>query len=397
MADGQTIVYDLWAAQPMGSSPVSGGGAYAKRVYRALLERISSGTAACRVMAVAQAGRPLAQDLLDLSKRAKVEIRYLNDVVGEILPLLEAEGAQVFFSALPLRFSRLRFPDTVRFIYTIHGLRPLELLADRYEYKFFHSLRSVAKFLIIRMFPRRYVRRRHADFQRILDCAANSHCITVSQHSRFALLSEYPTLKAANVSTLYSPAEDRRIELDESILGQLGVNTDEYVLLICGNRWAKNPYRALRALKNLSDKGLLRKKVVVSGQGKARYLNEVQRWPGFTVCDYLPSGQLAALYKHAFAFVFPTLNEGFGYPPLECMAQGTPVITSPVNSLPELLEDAVLWADPYSIRELEGRILRLQEDADLYVALQQRGLKREAEVRRKQVQDLQQIVDFMLR
>ena len=56
---------------------------------------------------------------------------------------------------------------------------------------------------------------------------------------------------------------------------------------------------------------------------------------------------LAALYRLADVFVFPSLYEGFGLPPLEAMASGTPVITSNVSSLPEVVGDAALMIDPY--------------------------------------------------
>ena len=61
---------------------------------------------------------------------------------------------------------------------------------------------------------------------------------------------------------------------------------------------------------------------------------------------YLPDDTLAVLYRLAAVFVFPSLYEGFGLPPLEAMASGTPVVTSNVSSLPEVAGDAAVLVDP---------------------------------------------------
>jgi glycosyltransferase involved in cell wall biosynthesis len=85
---------------------------------------------------------------------------------------------------------------------------------------------------------------------------------------------------------------------------------------------------------------------------------------------------LAALYRLADVFVFPSLYEGFGLPPLEAMASGTPVITSNVSSLPEVVGDAAIKIDPYdpsAIAEALGRVLT---DAALRADLRARGLER---------------------
>ena len=62
---------------------------------------------------------------------------------------------------------------------------------------------------------------------------------------------------------------------------------------------------------------------------------------------FQPYDTLAAFYRLARAFVFPSLYEGFGLPPLEAMACGTPVVTSNVSSLPEVAGGAALLVDPY--------------------------------------------------
>ena len=67
---------------------------------------------------------------------------------------------------------------------------------------------------------------------------------------------------------------------------------------------------------------------------------------------FVPHETLAALYRMATVFAFPSLYEGFGLPPLEAMACGTPVVTSRISSLPEVVGDGALLVDPYSEEDI---------------------------------------------
>ena len=91
---------------------------------------------------------------------------------------------------------------------------------------------------------------------------------------------------------------------------------------------------------------------------------------------YLPDDTLAILYRLASLFVFPSLYEGFGLPPLEAMAAGTPVITSNVSSLPEVVGDAAILIDPYEPDEIAHAMRRVLTDEALRDDLRARGLAR---------------------
>jgi glycosyltransferase involved in cell wall biosynthesis len=75
-------------------------------------------------------------------------------------------------------------------------------------------------------------------------------------------------------------------------------------------------------------------------------------------------------------FVFPSLYEGFGLPPLEAMACGAPVITSKVSSLPEVVGDAAVLVDPHSSQEIADAILRVLSDSALAADLRAKGFAR---------------------
>jgi glycosyltransferase involved in cell wall biosynthesis len=93
---------------------------------------------------------------------------------------------------------------------------------------------------------------------------------------------------------------------------------------------------------------------------------------------YISDADLPALYSGARAFLFPSLYEGFGIPPLEAMACGTPVITSNTSSLPEAVGDAALTVDPYRIAELVAAMERVLNDGNVAADLRRRGIARAA-------------------
>lgn len=96
---------------------------------------------------------------------------------------------------------------------------------------------------------------------------------------------------------------------------------------------------------------------------------------GVIVTGYVDNADIAALYSGALALVFPSLYEGFGFPVIEAMNCGTPVLTSNTSSLPELAADAALTVDPLNVNAIAEGITRLIDDSTLRGELVKRGLR----------------------
>ena len=94
---------------------------------------------------------------------------------------------------------------------------------------------------------------------------------------------------------------------------------------------------------------------------------------------YVNEDTLAVMYRLAGVFVFPSLYEGFGLPPLEAMASGTPVVTSNVSSLPEVAGDAALLVDPYDPSAIADGIYTVLTDAAVRRDLRHKGAIRARE------------------
>jgi glycosyltransferase involved in cell wall biosynthesis len=93
---------------------------------------------------------------------------------------------------------------------------------------------------------------------------------------------------------------------------------------------------------------------------------------------FVPERTLAALYRRASVFAFPSLYEGFGLPPLEAMACGTPVVTSRISSLPEVTGGAALLVDPYSVDDIADGLERVLGDQTFADELRRKGRLRAA-------------------
>jgi len=98
-------------------------------------------------------------------------------------------------------------------------------------------------------------------------------------------------------------------------------------------------------------------------QGEVRFLG------------FVPQSVLRVFYARASAFLFPSLYEGFGLPPLEAMAHGTPVLTSSVSSLPEVFADAALLVNPENVFDIARGICQILTEDVMRDSLVRRGFE----------------------
>lgn len=144
----------------------------------------------------------------------------------------------------------------------------------------------------------------------------------------------------------------------------------------------KNLPTLLRAFRGLRDKYKSTASLILVGNRGwladevDRVIAELQLGDAVRFLGGIPNDELVYLYNAASAFVFPSFYEGFGLPPLEAMACGTPVITSNVSSLPEVVGDAALLINPENVDELTVAMSRVLADEKLRREMRDKGLKR---------------------
>jgi len=140
----------------------------------------------------------------------------------------------------------------------------------------------------------------------------------------------------------------------------------------------KNLFNIIKAYENL---GMPDIKLIIVGAESNNFsdksiLKEIKSNKNIILTGYIKDEELAELYRHACLFVFPSLFEGFGLPPLEAMACGCPVIASDLASLPEICTDAAFYVNPLNINEIKTAMQKILYDNRLRNSLIQKGEER---------------------
>jgi glycosyltransferase involved in cell wall biosynthesis len=165
---------------------------------------------------------------------------------------------------------------------------------------------------------------------------------------------------------------------------QCGIPDGPYFLALSAHDRHKNFVHLIHCFGALVESGELNdSNLVIVGPNRGRnheVLNSLAKYPRakprIIVAGYVPDDDLAAIYSGATAFLFPSLAEGFGLPPLEAMQCGTPVIASNTTSIPEVVGDAGILLPPTEQDVWCQAMLRISRDAALRKELRQKSLPR---------------------
>jgi glycosyltransferase involved in cell wall biosynthesis len=176
----------------------------------------------------------------------------------------------------------------------------------------------------------------------------------------------------------FRPLEDETWK--SAIERKYGVQSKAYILYVGGIHPRKNVTSLVKAFEILKKRGLTQKLLLVGSMvfGNKDLLATIDQSGqkgDVVLAGQAPDAELPALYTNASVAVYPSFYEGFGFPVLEAMACGTPVVTSAVSSLPEVAGDAGLIADPHSVEDLAEKIWRVLTDPALRECMRARGRK----------------------
>ena len=171
---------------------------------------------------------------------------------------------------------------------------------------------------------------------------------------------------------------------------------EKYLMMVSGNRCEKNILRAIMALDDLFDIGCIKEfKVKITGakdSSNFRYI--IRNKDRFEFMGYVDDYELEQLYHDAYSLIYPSLNEGFGYPPLEAMHYGVPVLASSYSSISEICQGAAMYFNPFAVEEIANRILQIsnKEVHDKYSILAKSQYR---VIREKQENDLDGLIRYI--
>lgn len=164
---------------------------------------------------------------------------------------------------------------------------------------------------------------------------------------------------------------------DTSVLAEHALVNDRFVLAVSSMNPTKNFSRLVQAFAALNDPTV---DLVIVGManttvfGKVDDLSKVAT--NIKYVGYISDEKLKALYQNAHCFLYPSIYEGFGIPPLEAMRNGCPTIVGKSAALPEVCADAALYCDPLSTTNITSKLRELLDSPQLRADLKQRGYVR---------------------
>lgn len=231
--------------------------------------------------------------------------------------------------------------------------------------------------------PPERVRIFERDFERSLGRA--SHIITDTDTIRDELNAmlgvpkERITAVPLGVGREFRPRDDDELELE---LREWGLRPGRYGLCVSTLEPRKKIGELLRAWRRLPEPASERMPLVlVGGQGWLNValhdqIDEAAANGWLKHLGYVPEASLPALYSGARLFVYPSIYEGFGLPPLESMASGVPVLVADRSCLPEVCGDAAGYVDPDDTTAFAEAIAAGLVDEDWRISARQKGLER---------------------
>lgn len=198
----------------------------------------------------------------------------------------------------------------------------------------------------------------------------SKHTFTVSEFSKHEIIEFYNT-DETNISVVYNSVSNmfKNIKFEYD---------DKYLLAVSSLNYQKNFHSLIKAFNLIEDKKI---KLYLVGSINKNFadlelIKDVEENPNIVFKGRVDDDELIKLYSNALAFVYPSLYEGFGIPPLEAQSCGTPVICSNTASLPEVGgKDSVLYIDPYDVNDIIEKIAKLIHDENLQKELVKKGFE----------------------
>jgi len=205
--------------------------------------------------------------------------------------------------------------------------------------------------------------------------------ITVSEFTKKEI-TEFYNIDPGKIIPIHEAVDQKRFSIDfddKQILKELGLEERNYLFTVGHLEPRKNYPLLIEVIDELNRDSSFNHKLVIVGKKNYKYEETVARIESSRntlYLDFVKHETLLALYKNALLFLFPSIYEGFGFPPLEAAQFGVPAAVSNVSSIPEITGKGAVYYDPLSKQDMIRGIKEAIRDREKLVKLARENLKR---------------------
>ncbi|MCL2206470.1 MAG: glycosyltransferase [Fibromonadales bacterium] len=344
--------------------------------------------------------------ILNMHKIALIDIRDRN--VYETINNMQID---TFFIGIAQRYNSFDLCDLkCKIVIVCHDLfdmsleyfkilqsDPLKTFTKKYLIRKRQKRNKIKLILMFLLYPlvllRRYIRQKKEQKRTMhnyenlkkLIIQDNVFVVTDSEYSKYSI--EYFLGTPKNkIKVFYAPFSNGKFEENAVTFNESLLKDKKYFLLISMDRSTKNAILFIEQWEKVCLYTNYEYDCVLIGKIKVNMKNCI-------ILEEVDSSELAYLYKNAFALVYPSFAEGFGYPPIEAAAYGTPSICSNVTSIPEICGDMPVYFSPFYQEDLFRAMIKMMENRDIYV---EKAKQRFLEVIHRQKEDLEKLFDLIL-
>lgn len=331
------ILFDLISTQKV----INGGAEYTIKIFKSLIERcINSDN---EIIALYDSRIKIAYNQVSpdfVEKNLNIRcVDISNDLLSNII---QTYNIDVFFIGIGQRMDQYSLDNiNCKVICVIHDLIQKETEDIKlHQYLELNSWFKLTKALIKKR-KKKFFAKKQAHNHNLMSFVQkpNVQIVTVSEYSKFSLFYYYENLKK-DIKVLHSPEKEIIVNqyIENVFLKAILEQKKKYFLIVSADRELKNAEIVITVFKKFSELNPDFYLLTI-GYPSVQYSNHL-------ILPYLSASDLEYALMNSFAMIYPSLYEGFGYPPIETMKYGKPVLSSNVCSMPEILGDAPVYFSP---------------------------------------------------